>query len=117
MELVISEREESVKTEIVNRPNQRTRFKLLRDTVKCEILSSNLKNKNIKPLFKAIQPGGGSSSSLYSQEGEEFEIVLNGSMQLTAEEKVLFLKQEIHFILSPLGNMAIKIFRTKYVNI
>lgn len=91
MELVKFDVEESVKTEIVNKSNQRTRFKLLSDTVKCEILTSNLKNKNMKPLLKAIQLGGG-SNSLYSHEGEEFKIVLKGSMQLTVEENNFILE-------------------------
>ena len=77
--LIKSDGEELVETKIVTKSNQRTRFKLLSDAVKCEILTSNLKNKNMEPLFKTIQPGGG-SNGLYSHEGEEFGIVLSGSM-------------------------------------
>lgn len=91
VELVKPDGEEFVKTKIVTKSNQRTRFKLLSDTVKCEILTSNLKNKNMEPLFKTIQPGGG-SNGLYSHEGEEFGIVLKGSMQLTVEENNFILE-------------------------
>lgn len=91
VELVKPCGESPEESKTVTKSTQRTRFKLLSDTVKCEILTSNLKGKNMEPLFKTIQPGGG-SNGLYSHEGEEFGIVLKGTMQLTVEQNDFILE-------------------------
>lgn len=71
---------------LVIKENNRINFNLHNDSVKCEILTRDIKSKNMEPLHKVVKPGGG-TKGLYSHSGEEFGIVLKGRLVLTVNNK------------------------------
>lgn len=51
-------------------------------SVQCELLAS-LPDKLMEPLYKSIEPGGGSGGLLEPHDGEEFIWIMSGSLNVT----------------------------------
>ena len=62
-------------------------FKFPHTEVYSELLATNIRNKQMQPLYKIVKPGAGSEGT-YRHEGEEMGVVLEGSLELTVDEHV-----------------------------
>ena len=73
--------------QVVTRKTDRIQFKFPHTEVYSELLTRNVKRKSMQPLYKVVKPGGG-SEGLYSHQGEELGILLEGTLELTVDNQV-----------------------------
>jgi transcriptional regulator with XRE-family HTH domain len=78
---------EATEDEVVTRADKRVVMQLPRWDARIQSLIRAIGKKKMQPFYTVIKPGGG-SHGLYSHNGEEFGIVLQGEMELTLEGKV-----------------------------
>ncbi|MBW1646345.1 MAG: cupin domain-containing protein [Deltaproteobacteria bacterium] len=83
--------EEEIHDEVVTRKRDRIQFKFPHTEVYSELLTRNVKRKSMQPLYKVVKPGCG-SEGLYSHHGEEMGIVLEGTLELTVDDKTYHLE-------------------------
>jgi len=76
--------EEDEKDEVVTRKQDRVQFKFPHAEVYSELLTRNFRHKQMQPLYKIIKPGAG-SEGVYSHQGEEMGIILEGTLELTVD--------------------------------
>ena len=79
--------EESVGEPVVMGPEERIRVSLKGWRAQIQQLVKSVTNKRMQPFYTVIEPGGGSKSP-YSHVGEEFGIVLEGTLTLTVGDQV-----------------------------
>ncbi len=72
---------------VVMAPEDRVQVSLKGWRAQIQQLVKTVSGKRMQPFFTVIEPGGGSRDP-YSHVGEEFGIVLEGSLMLTVGEKV-----------------------------
>jgi transcriptional regulator with XRE-family HTH domain len=74
--------EESDGEPLVMGPEERVRVSLKGWRAQIQQLVKSVSNKRMQPFFTVIEPGGGSKTA-YSHGGEEFGLVLEGTLTLT----------------------------------
>jgi len=79
--------EDSGQDQVVTRKKDRIQFKFPHTEVYSELLTRNVKRKTMQPLYKIVKPGSG-SEGVYSHQGEELGIVLEGTLELTVDNQV-----------------------------
>ncbi len=79
--------EDEGQDQVVTRKEDRIQFKFPHTEVYSELLTRNVKRKTMQPLYKVVKPGCG-SEGLYSHQGEELGIVLEGTLELTVDNQV-----------------------------
>ena len=77
---------------IVLRKDQRVRIDFHDEKIVSYQLVRNLKNKQLQPLYEIIKKGGG-SGGVYTHEGEEFGIVLEGELEITVDDETYTIKE------------------------
>ncbi|HED10792.1 MAG TPA: cupin domain-containing protein [Caldithrix abyssi] len=77
---------------IVMHRDQRLRIDFQDEKIVSYQLVRNLKNKQLQPLYEIIKSGGG-SGGVYTHEGEEFGIVLEGELDITVDDVTYHLKE------------------------
>jgi transcriptional regulator with XRE-family HTH domain len=85
--------------QLVLRRPQRRRLALTNRTVVKELLVSRQGGKRMEPLCVTIAPGGGSKGA-YDHAGEEFGLVLSGTLELQVESQVFRLGKGDSFYFS-----------------
>lgn len=70
---------------VVMRANKRPRASFGRSKLRIEILVHQLPNKAMDARLAIVGPGGGSEGD-YQHSGEEFGLILEGSLELTVED-------------------------------
>jgi len=73
--------------DIILRKDQRTHMKYPQGDAFIELLVAKVSDKKMQPIWAHFEPGDG-SQGLYSHSGEEFGIIINGSLQLQIEDEV-----------------------------
>lgn len=76
---------------VVTRKEERVQFKLPQTDVFSELLTTNIRNKQMQPLYKVVEPGAGSDGT-YRHNSEEMWYVLEGTLELTVDDQVYHLK-------------------------
>ncbi len=76
---------------VVTRENERLQFKFPKSEVYSELLTTNIRNKQMQPLYKIVKPGAGSDGT-YRHNGEEMGFILEGTLELTVDDQVYDLK-------------------------
>lgn len=71
--------------EVVTREADRIPMQLRRWDARIQSLVRDVGTKKMQPFYTVIKPGGG-SHGMYSHEGEEFGVVLQGKMELVLGE-------------------------------
>ncbi len=83
---------EAFQEAIVMHRDQRLRIDFHDEKIVSYQLVRNLKNKQLQPLYEIIKSGGG-SGGVYTHEGEEFGIVLEGELDITVDDVTYHLKE------------------------
>ena len=73
--------------QVVTRRKDRVQFKFPQTEVYSELLTTNVRSKQMQPLYKIVKPGAGSEGT-YKHEGEEMGVVLEGTLELTVDDQV-----------------------------
>ncbi len=81
---------------IVMREEQRIRIDFHDEKIESYQLVRNLKNKQLQALYEIIKPGGG-SGGVYTHEGEEFGVVLDGELEITVDKTTYIVKKDDSF--------------------
>ena len=79
--------DEAEEEHVVTRKKDRVQFKFPHTEVYSELLATNIRNKQMQPLYKIVKPGAGSEGT-YRHEGEEMGVVLQGTLELTVDRQV-----------------------------
>jgi transcriptional regulator with XRE-family HTH domain len=79
--------DETEEEHVVTRKKDRVQFKFPHTEVYSELLATNIRDKQMQPLYKIVKPGAGSEGT-YRHEGEEMGIVLEGTLELTVDTRV-----------------------------
>ncbi len=77
---------------IVIRKEERVRIDFHDEKIISHQLVRNLKNKKLQPLYEIIKPGGG-SGGVYTHQGEEFGIVLEGELEITVDDETYIIRE------------------------
>ncbi len=83
---------EAYQENIVMHRDQRLRIDFHDEKIISYQLVRNLKNKQLQPLYEIIKSGGG-SGGVYTHEGEEFGVVLEGELDITVDNVTYHLKE------------------------
>jgi transcriptional regulator with XRE-family HTH domain len=78
--------EESENEPVVMGPEERVQVSLKGWRAQIQQLVKSVSNKRMQPFYTVIEPGGGSKAP-YSHVGEEFGIVLEGTLTLTVGDQ------------------------------
>jgi transcriptional regulator with XRE-family HTH domain len=78
--------------QLVLRRRDRRRLALSNPRVVKELLVARQSGKKMEPLCVTIAPGGGSRGA-YDHAGEEFGLVLSGTLELTVENQVFLVRK------------------------
>lgn len=79
--------DEAKEEHVVTRKKDRVQFKFPHTEVYSELLTTNIRNKQMQPIYKIIKPGAGSEGP-YRHDGEEMGVVLEGTLELTVDKQV-----------------------------
>jgi transcriptional regulator with XRE-family HTH domain len=85
--------------QLVLRRRERRRLALANPSIVKELLVTRQSGKKMEPLCVTIAPGGGSKGA-YDHAGEEFGLVLSGSLELTVEDQVYQVRKGDSFYFS-----------------
>ena len=77
---------------VMLRRRERRRMAIANSTLVKELLVARQSGKKMEPLCVTIDPGGGSEGT-YDHAGEEFGLVLSGSLELRVEDQVYLVRQ------------------------
>jgi transcriptional regulator with XRE-family HTH domain len=83
--------------QVVTREKDRVQFKFPHAEVYSELLTTNIRNKQMQPLYKTVKPGAGTEGT-YEHEGEEMGIVLEGTLELTVDDQTYDLEPGDAFV-------------------
>jgi transcriptional regulator with XRE-family HTH domain len=75
-----------VDEQVVTRRADRLEFKFPHAEVYSQLLARNVKRKSMQPLYKVVKPGSG-SEGVYSHHGEEWGLVLDGTLELIVDNR------------------------------
>lgn len=79
--------------QVVTRGQQRPELKLWRTGVSKQLLSPASADKRLNLFLVHLEPGGSTGDELYTHDGEEAGLVLEGEMMLTVDSETWSLKQ------------------------
>jgi len=82
--ITLIQADDTAEDQLVTRKKDRVQFKFPHSEVYSELLTTNIRNKQMQPLYKIVKPGSGSEGT-YRHEGEEMGIVLEGTLELTVD--------------------------------
>jgi transcriptional regulator with XRE-family HTH domain len=85
--------------DIILRKNERTHMKYPQGDAFIEMLVAKVSNKKMQPIWAHFEPGDG-SQGMYSHTGEEFGIIINGSLELQIEDEVYMMEEGDTFYFS-----------------
>ena len=85
--ITLIQADESQTDQVVTRKKDRVQFKFPHAEVYSELLTTNIRSKQMQPLYKIVKPGAGSEGT-YKHEGEEMGVVLEGTLRLTVDDQV-----------------------------
>lgn len=89
--ITLIQADEVVADRVVTRPKDRVEFKFPHTEVYSQLLATNIRNKQMQPLYKVVKPGAGSEGT-YRHEGEELGVLLEGTLELTVDDTVYHLE-------------------------
>ncbi len=87
------------KEDVVTRADERVNIQLRRWDTKIQSLVKSVNGRKMQPFCTVIKPGGG-SHGMYTHEGEEFGIVVDGEMELLLDDKVYVIRKDESFYFS-----------------
>lgn len=87
------------KEDVITRPDERVDIQLRRWDTRIQSLVKSVNGRKMQPFYTVIKPGGG-SHGMYSHEGEEFGIVIEGEMELLLDDKVHVVRKNESFYFS-----------------
>lgn len=85
--LIQAEADAAVADQVVTRKKDRIEFKFPHTEVYSQLLATNIRNKQMQPLYKVVKPGAGSEGT-YRHDGEELGVLLEGTLELTVDDTV-----------------------------
>jgi transcriptional regulator with XRE-family HTH domain len=85
--------------QVVTRVSERVDMQLRRWDAKIQSLVKSVDNKKMQPFYTVVKPGGG-SHGVYTHEGEEFGIVLQGEIELIVDGKAYIVGENESFYFS-----------------
>lgn len=85
--ITLIQADETEEEHVVTRRKDRVQFKFPHTEVYSELLATNIRNKQMQPLYKIVKPGAGSEGT-YRHDGEEMGVVLQGTLELTVDKHV-----------------------------
>ncbi len=85
--ITLLQADETETDQVVTRRQDRVQFKFPHTEVYSELLTTNIRNKQMQPIYKIIKPGAGSDGT-YQHQGEEMGVVLEGTLELTVDDQV-----------------------------
>lgn len=85
--------------DVVTRADKRVVMQMPRWDARIQSLIRAIGKKKMQPFYTVIKPGGG-SHGLYSHNGEEFGLVLQGELELTLEGKAYMVGKNDSFYFS-----------------
>jgi transcriptional regulator with XRE-family HTH domain len=83
---------EETDNDVILRKDKRTHMKYPQGHAFIELLVSKVSDKKMQPIWAHFEPGDG-SEGLYSHTGEEFGLVIKGSLELQLEDEVYMLDE------------------------
>lgn len=89
--ITLIQADETEEEHVVTRRKDRVQFKFPHTEVYSELLATNIRNKQMQPLYKIVKPGAGSEGT-YRHDGEEMGVVLEGTLELTVDNHVYHLE-------------------------
>ena len=90
---------EKTGNDIILRKDQRIHMKYPQGDAFIELLVAKVSNKKMQPIWAHFEPGDGSQGT-YSHTGEEFGIILKGSLELQIEDEDYLLAEGDTFYFS-----------------
>jgi transcriptional regulator with XRE-family HTH domain len=90
---------EPEKKDVVLQEKDRVKINFTRGDAKIQMLVRDVQNKRMQPFFTTIEPGGG-SEGFYSHVGEEFGIVLQGSLEIQIDGQCYKVRKNESFYFS-----------------
>ena len=85
--ITLLQADEAAEEHVVTRKKDRVQFKFPHTEVYSELLTTNIRNKQMQPIYKIVKPGAGSEGT-YRHEGEEMGVVLEGTLELIVDHQV-----------------------------
>lgn len=88
-----SDRQESSPEQIVRREHERAELKLWRSGISKQLLSPTGLDGRLNLFLTFLEPGASTGDELYTHDGEEGGVVLEGEMMLTVDETTMTLRK------------------------
>lgn len=85
--------------DVVLQEKDRVKINFSEGDAKIQMLVRDVRNKRMQPFFTTLEPGGG-SGGFYSHVGEEFGIVLDGTLEIQIEEQCYTVRKNESFYFS-----------------
>jgi len=85
--------------DVVLQEKDRVKITFSEGDAKIQMLVRDVRNKRMQPFFTVLEPGGGSGGS-YTHPGEEFGVVLRGSLEIQIDGQCYRVKKNESFYFS-----------------